>query len=135
MFLVHSLFLACTVAQVLGNPSPNADPLPHAQYRQTDNKAKRSDPVHFPLRTRGELGKRAPNGRRLMTIAELVEVRRRDLERQAYRKRRNMSIHEKRGSSETFGLSSYNEDSFYYMSIQMGTPAQTIDVSIDTASA
>jgi hypothetical protein len=135
MFLAHSLLLVCVLApisQVLGNPSPTANPLP--QYQHRDNKAKRG-PVHFPLRTRGELGKRAPNGRRLLTVEELVEVRKRDLERQMYLRRRDMSIHEKRSSSETLGIGSYNQDTFYFASIQMGTPPQTIDVSIDTGSA
>jgi hypothetical protein len=74
MLFVRSLLLACVLApisQALGNPSPDAN-----------NKAKRSAPVHFSLRKRGELGTRAPNGRRLLTVEQLVEVWKRDLERQ-----------------------------------------------------
>ena len=126
MLFVRSLLLACVLApisQALGNPSPDAN-----------NKAKRSAPVHFSLRKRGELGTRAPNGRRLLTVEQLVEVRKRDLERQMYMKRRDTSIHKKRSGWETLGIGSYEQDTFYYMSIQIGTPPQTIDVSIDTGS-
>jgi hypothetical protein len=68
-----------------------------------------------------------------LTVEQLVEVRRRDLERQTSMKKR-ASIHEKRSGWETLGIGSYEQDTFYYMSIQMGTPPQTIDVSIDTGS-
>jgi hypothetical protein len=70
-----------------------------------------------------------------VTIEELVEIRRKDLERVSSIQRRKTQSHEKKSGWETVGITSYGGDSFYYMSIQMGTPPQTIDVAVDIGSS
>lgn len=135
MILAQSLLLLCSLAfisQVLGSPAPGAYPLLNSQQ---ENKAKRSAPVHFPLRKRGQLGILGPNGRRIVTVEELADIRRKDLERVTYIQRRKTQSHEKKSGWETVGLTSYGGDSFYYMSMQMGTPPQTIDIAVDTGSS
>jgi Eukaryotic aspartyl protease len=81
------------------------------------------------------LGTRGPNGRRIFTIEELADIRKKDLERVAYLQKRKTRSHAKKSGWETVGITSYGGDSFYYMSIQMGTPPQTIDVAVDTGSS
>jgi hypothetical protein len=119
---------------VFGSPSPNVISPAHAQRNQTDNKAKRSAPVHFPLRKRGDLGTRASNGRRILSTEEAGKIRRRDLERQRNLRRRNQPNHSKKSGWETLGITNFEGDDFYYMSLQIGTPPQTMDIAIDTGS-
>jgi hypothetical protein len=80
------------------------------------------------------LGTRGEDGRRILSIEEVAKIRRRDLERQKNLRRRDKPIYDKRSGWETLGITNYGGDDFYYMSLQIGTPPQTMDVAIDTGS-
>jgi hypothetical protein len=90
---------------------------------------KRSGPVTFPIKRRSQGGLQA------RSLDEFIASR--DAAKARLHRRHGMRFageFEKRGTSQTVAMSSLDEDNLYYSTIQIGTPAQSIDVQLDTGS-
>jgi hypothetical protein len=102
-------------------------------------KGEKREPISFPIRHR------APSklSKRSRSPEDLEAVRQHDLARhdgllarlQASKSGWNsVTAKDRRAGWETLAMSSFNQDSFYYITIQMGTPGIAIDINIDTGS-
>ncbi|KAG8830178.1 hypothetical protein FRC17_005270 [Serendipita sp. 399] len=100
--------------------------------------AKRSGPVTFPIhrRTSQKMKRRDENEDSI--LEHLKSLREQTLARWEWvhtSKTAAPTSKDKRASWETLALSSWYGDSFYYASMQIGTPPQTLDVCLDTGSS
>lgn len=112
--LVQALLVLCwsttlaPISLVLGAPSPDANPAPVA-HPNTNQNLKRSPPINFPIRRRQSAGQVNANGKRVFTIEQIAEIRRKDLERLKLLQRRDKLNHDrKRSGWETVALTSYS---------------------------
>lgn len=85
---------------------------------------KRNSPVTFPIKRKAF----APSKN-----VDVRDVAKANLSRR--HGRRTGGHFDKRGTSETFAISDFDGDEFYYTTIQIGTPPQNIDVVLDTSSS
>ena len=105
------------------------------------SKQKRSEPISFPLRRRRRSSPTSPS-KRSHSAEQLQAIRQHDLARYDTLLSRLLALYGdnsggsngRRTSWETLSLSSFDDDSFYYVRMEIGTPPQAFDITIDTGS-
>ncbi|KAG9032898.1 hypothetical protein FS842_004024 [Serendipita sp. 407] len=100
---------------------------------QPTAKTKRNGPISFPIHKRSSQNVKRGDD---LVLEHLKSLREQTLARwERIHSKAVVSKEEKRGKWETLAISSWYGDSFYYASMQIGTPPQTLDICIDTGSS